>query len=164
MPIAGVLSWDRCDPEALLGRGLSAAKTHPDEECRVWGSQIQGIAVGVLGRSGLSGPDEFHRLEERDIALATRFPRLLKDQSIYEVVAQADGDKATLWEAVHKASARFGDWYALIGTCGATLVGARDPIGQCPLFFGSTSELHAFSSTRKALWAMGISRPQVFPS
>ncbi len=43
------------------------------------------------------------------------------------------------------------------------LVVARDALGLYPLYYGGNSDLYAVSSERKALWKIGLEKPQSFP-
>jgi asparagine synthase (glutamine-hydrolysing) len=53
--------------------------------------------------------------------------------------------------------------YSLCHYSEETLLVARDPVGLKPLFIGSTGDLIAVASDRKALWAAGIRETAAFP-
>jgi asparagine synthase (glutamine-hydrolysing) len=43
------------------------------------------------------------------------------------------------------------------------IVGGRDPVGVCPLYYGENERFAAFASERKALWEIGIHNDRSFP-
>ena len=48
-----------------------------------------------------------------------------------------------------------GAW-SFLGILEAHIIGGRDIMGQCPLFFGESRGIFGISSCRKALWALGM--------
>jgi asparagine synthase (glutamine-hydrolysing) len=61
------------------------------------------------------------------------------------LIEQADGD------------------YAFWNLKNDSIASGRDPIGVQPLYYGENRDIVAFATNRKALWKLGIEKPESFP-
>jgi asparagine synthase (glutamine-hydrolysing) len=101
------------------------------------------------------------RLENAMLVFEGRIYSPIRKTSATEIVAKKlkqNQDKAleALFDEVE------GDFSFIIAEPERIIAG-RDPIGVQPLYYGENRSVAAFASNRKALWKLGIEKPQSFP-
>ena len=68
-----------------------------------------------------------------------------RDKAVEELFSEVEGD------------------YAFILAEPDAIIAGRDPIGVQPLYYGENRNVAALAANRKALWQLGIEKPQSFP-
>jgi len=124
--------------------------------------------IAVLDKRGgnatLSSHDRQHHVRLGDTTV-------LFDGRIYSPTLGASGTEIIAKKFQHvdhlKASETFlkeveGDFSFIIAEPKRIIAG-RDPIGVQPLYYGENRTIAALASNRKALWKLGIEKPQCFP-
>jgi len=120
------------------------------------------IAIGSASQTARAGKPLFLNLENATLAFGgkTYFPQ--PKPSLAEMVL------AKIQQSTHeKSAASFlrsveGDFTLLVAEP-ERIIGARDPMGVQPLYFGENQAFAALASNRKALWKLGIEQAKSFP-
>jgi asparagine synthetase B (glutamine-hydrolysing) len=159
-----VLSEQPCDLESLVHKALDTMRVPQDTETRT--ILDERTAIGFVGSLVSTGKRlaineaEGHRfafVSTQELLRSTSF------QAEHDKLESSDKISSILDTFSTEASGQCGAW-SLLGILEARLIGGRDIIGQCPLFFGGNRGLFGISSCRKALWSLGISSVDPIPA
>ena len=121
------------------------------------------IAIGSASQTVRAGKPLFLNLENATLAFGgkTYFPQ--PKPSLAEMVLAKIKQQSTH----EKSAASFlrsveGDFTLLVAEP-ERIIGARDPMGVQPLYFGENQAFAALASNRKALWKLGIEQAKSLP-
>jgi asparagine synthase (glutamine-hydrolysing) len=133
------------DAEALQSQRLKSAvavgytfpKTLPQDKPQ--SAKLENAALVFTGR--IYSPTQKTSMAE----VTAKKLKQNRDKAIEELFSEVEGD------------------YAFILTEPDTITAGRDPIGVQPLYYGENRNVAALAANRKALWRLGIEKPQSFP-
>ena len=162
MSIAGILAKGKHDAAELLSKAFAATRSPYDDYVSI--ESFGGtVVLGVRGRS--ASLDEGSRRPRAGLVMTGASPLTL--ESLDKCLSSRSRTSESIQTCIDHLRGVFANLdmgFAAILAIGSHLVGVRDPLGQCPLFYSRTSKWTALSSSRKVLWALGNDEPQVHPS
>lgn len=156
-----VLSEQPCDLGSLVQKALDTMRVPQDIETKT--ILDRRAAIGFVGSLVSTGKQLAINEAEGQQAAFISTGELLGNTSFeteHDELESSDKISSILDNFSAAALGQCGAW-SLLGILEAHLIGGRDIIGQCPLFFGENRGIFGISSCRKALWSLGI--PSVDP-
>ncbi|MCJ7633187.1 asparagine synthetase B [Candidatus Bathyarchaeota archaeon] len=158
MSTIAVVTKGSNDPDSSARKALESMRVPQDNESKII---VEGdTAIGFVGSLASTGK----RLILKDLENGSRITMIgtseLLDNSRFDH-DHLGNEKNMDWipnvldTLSRSATGQMSGW-SLVGASQYQLLGGRDIIGQCPLFWGENTESIGIASCRKALWSLGI--------